>query len=199
MEMAENGEKATAVYAKKLHNGAVDEVNRSFPNRHARRKFMDSDDKGNLSNKDSSSQKVNKKKPIKLEWQGGLLEHPGSGSSLSTASDVKPVSIRGKSSTNSNAVPASQRGDSSAVNWKGTLKVRREVKGRGGKPVAVLFEFKPPQNSSQLESLCRTLKEKLACGGTVDEQTIVVQVDSFKRVAEVLKKLGIECLAAGGF
>jgi hypothetical protein len=34
MEETENEETATAVYAKKVHKGAVDEVNRSFPYRH---------------------------------------------------------------------------------------------------------------------------------------------------------------------
>ena len=123
-----------------------------------------------------------RKKPVKLEWQGGLLDSTAkaassSGSKVQSTVDTEPE----------------------AGAWKGTVKVRREVKGRGGKPVALLCEFKPGASQRQKETLCRALKEKLACGGTVEAGEILVQVDDFARVQKELARLGITATRAGGF
>ena len=123
-----------------------------------------------------------RKKPVKLEWQGGLLD--------STPKATSTSGLKVDLKADVELVPGE---------WKGTVKVRREVKGRGGKPVALLCEFKPGASQRQKESLCRALKEKLACGGTVEAGEILVQVDDFARVQKELARLGITATRAGGF
>ncbi|MCA2961499.1 MAG: translation initiation factor [Silvanigrellales bacterium] len=118
-----------------------------------------------------------KKKPIRLEWQGGLLS----------------ASAPNKEAENEDA----QKGP--AVAWKGALKIRREVKGRGGKPVALLHEFTPGASGAQKALLCKLLKERLGCGGTVDDGNVLVQVDDFARLAKALEALGVRASRGGGF
>ncbi|MEM2909367.1 MAG: stress response translation initiation inhibitor YciH [Candidatus Bilamarchaeaceae archaeon] len=44
--------------------------------------------------------------------------------------------------------------------------------------------------ASQLDSTAKSLKQKLACGGTAKEGIIVLQGDHKKRVPELLKEMG---------
>lgn len=46
------------------------------------------------------------------------------------------------------------------------------------------------QKEIDLKQLCKTLKEKLACGGTVDENVIVLQGDHKQKARDLLKDAG---------
>ncbi|MEY4064302.1 MAG: hypothetical protein RIR26_510 [Pseudomonadota bacterium] len=122
-----------------------------------------------------------RKKPIKLEFETRL--------STVSAPDAEQVRVRG---TSQEGTP--HTGLSEPMPLSGTVKIRREVKGRAGKPVTVLFDFTDPNamHTPSLKGLQATLKEKLACGGTFepDNFCIVLQVDDLKRVRTVLEKLG---------
>ncbi|MEN9810945.1 MAG: hypothetical protein RLZZ488_2512 [Pseudomonadota bacterium] len=125
-----------------------------------------------------------RKKPIKLELQGNLIS--------SAPSDAVAVQIRGGESHGTTQPSATTA--SSAELKSGVVKLRREVKGRAGKPVSVLYDFSDPagKNSSALRALQAKLKQTLACGGTCDEDSgeIILQVDDLQRVRQILERLG---------
>jgi translation initiation factor 1 (eIF-1/SUI1) len=128
-----------------------------------------------------------RKKPLKLEFETRIVSSDGNAS--------ESVKVRGSDASSSSRAGRAST-DSSAIALKGSVKLRREVKGRAGKPVSVLFGFSD-SNASQaasLKALQAQLKESLACGGTFDEAegTIVLQVDDLKRVRSVLEKLGFD-------
>lgn len=106
----------------------------------------------------------------KIEWQGGLLNSP----------DEQPVSL-GK-----NKQSSSQSHDPQQISGKATL--RCEKKGRAGNPVFILFRFSDPEakNESSLKLLCSQLKNKLACGGTVENGEIILQCRDEKKLKTIL-------------
>ena len=57
----------------------------------------------------------------------------------------------------------------------GTVRIRREVKGRGGGTVIVITGV--PLAEAALKELAGTLKKKCGCGGTVKEGVIEIQGD----------------------
>lgn len=124
-----------------------------------------------------------RKKPIKLEITTDLI-------SSTTNDDAVAVRIRGQAPANAPQKVNVQE----SISLKGTVKLRRETKGRAGKPVSVLYGFDDPAVSSPgaLKSLQARLKEGLACGGTFDDAAgeIVLQVDDLSRVRQFLGKLG---------
>jgi translation initiation factor 1 len=73
--------------------------------------------------------------------------------------------------------------------------VRMERKGRGGKEATVIekLELAP----KLLEEWCRDLKQALGCGGTVEEDTIVLQGDLRPRVAAALTAKGVGKVTIG--
>jgi translation initiation factor 1 len=62
--------------------------------------------------------------------------------------------------------------------------VRMERKGRGGKEATVIEKLELP--TRELEQWCKELKQALGCGGTVENDTIVLQGDLRQRVAPLL-------------
>jgi translation initiation factor 1 (eIF-1/SUI1) len=125
-----------------------------------------------------------RKKPVKLEFTSEILS--------SAPNDALEVRIKGRSA----GLAPSPKNTQPPVTIQGTVKLRREVKGRAGKPVSVLFGFDDPaaRDFNNLRNLQSKLKETLACGGTADEQTseIILQVDDLARVRGVLQKLGFQ-------
>ena len=73
--------------------------------------------------------------------------------------------------------------------------VRMERKGRGGKEVTIVEKLGLPR--AELEAWCRELKQALGCGGSVDEEMIILQGDLRPRVAAVLTAKGVEKVAVG--
>ncbi|NBO38403.1 translation initiation factor [bacterium] len=128
-----------------------------------------------------------RKKPIKLEFNTQLIS--------SESPDSVAVQVRGSEGVNSENKGFSGTGILTQP-ITGSVKLRREVKGRAGKPVSILYGFDDPAAASDvnLKNLQSKLKETLACGGTFDttEQEIVLQVDDLTRVRKTLEKLGFK-------
>jgi translation initiation factor 1 len=73
--------------------------------------------------------------------------------------------------------------------------VRLEKKQRRGKEVTVVEKLglKP----AELETWCRELKSALGCGGTVEEDAIVLQGDLRTRLPDLLSKRGVAKVTVG--
>ncbi len=84
----------------------------------------------------------------------------------------------------------------SGIKNDGVVRVRREAKGRGGKPVTVIFGL--PLSETALSSLASKLKRGLGAGGTAKDGTIVIQCDDTERVIAALAREGYEAKRAGG-
>lgn len=123
-----------------------------------------------------------RKKPVKLEFSANLVS--------ANPEDANRVSIR----NGSESAAKPPKGAQSTTRISGLVRLRREVKGRAGKPVAVVYGFDDPSanNKEALKELQAKLKTTLACGGTFDdaEGEIILQVDDLVRVRQVLERLG---------
>lgn len=70
----------------------------------------------------------------------------------------------------------------------GTVAVRLEKKGRGGKTVTVFYDFS--DSSIDLTSLVKKVKKSLGTGGTAREETLEFQGDKRAQAAEIFQSLG---------
>jgi translation initiation factor 1 len=75
---------------------------------------------------------------------------------------------------------------------RGRLVQARETKQRGGKAVVIVRGFGqlPGWDTAAIEQLAKELKRALGCGGTVEEEQIVLQGDRPAQVAEWLRAQG---------
>jgi translation initiation factor 1 (eIF-1/SUI1) len=121
-----------------------------------------------------------RKRPIQLEWQGGLAD-------TATESQAKRVPIKGEQPT------APQHPSTLQHPITGMVEVHRETKGRSGHPVLVLRKFSDgTARGEALKRLCTELKNRMACGGSVDDNSIVIQTTQVDRLLETLLKLDIK-------
>ncbi|MBA3721791.1 MAG: translation initiation factor [Parachlamydiaceae bacterium] len=63
---------------------------------------------------------------------------------------------------------------------------------RGNSIVTIILNL--PLNSESLKKLCSNLKQRLGCGGTVQEDKIEIQGDKIEQVKPILKDSGIKVL-----
>ncbi len=85
--------------------------------------------------------------------------------------------------------PATQKND-------GIVRLRREVKGRGGGTVIVISGI--PLSASQIKELAGVLKKKCGCGGTVKDGVIEIQGDHRDTLSAELLARGFNIKLAGG-
>ena len=78
----------------------------------------------------------------------------------------------------------------------GIVRVRREVKGRGGKTVTVLTGFQ--LDDERLRALAAELKRRCGTGGSAANGEILIQGDHRSTLMEELKRRGIAAKLAGG-
>ena len=78
----------------------------------------------------------------------------------------------------------------------GFVRLRREVKGRGGGTVIVISGI--PLSVSETKELAGVLKKKCGCGGTVKEGRIEIQGDHRDVIVAELIKLGVPAKKSGG-
>lgn len=78
----------------------------------------------------------------------------------------------------------------------GKVRVRKEVKGRGGKAVTVITGV--AMTEQELKNLCRELKQKLGVGGATKGDAIEIQGDHVTLILELLKARGIDAKKGGG-
>ncbi|MFZ2950406.1 MAG: stress response translation initiation inhibitor YciH [Desulfuromonadaceae bacterium] len=78
----------------------------------------------------------------------------------------------------------------------GIVRLRREVKGRGGGTVIVISGI--PLTAPQIKELAGALKKKCGCGGTVKEGIIEIQGDHRDTLSAELQARGFKVKLAGG-
>jgi translation initiation factor 1 len=78
----------------------------------------------------------------------------------------------------------------------GTVRLRREIKGRGGGTVIVITGV--PLKGEALKELAGTLKKRCGCGGTVKEGIIEIQGDHRDTLLKELESRGYRVKLAGG-
>jgi translation initiation factor 1 len=85
--------------------------------------------------------------------------------------------------------PTSQKSD-------GIVRLRREVKGRGGGTVIVINGI--PLSAPEIKDLAGALKKKCGCGGTVKDGVIEIQGDHRDILSTELLARGFKVKLAGG-
>ena len=83
-----------------------------------------------------------------------------------------------------------------AVPVDGVIRIRREVKGRGGKTVTVACGFQLDDDG--LKQLAAELKRRCGTGGSVKDGEILIQGDHRETILAELKKRGFAAKLAGG-
>lgn len=78
----------------------------------------------------------------------------------------------------------------------GTVRLRREVKGRGGGTVIVISGV--PLDPPGLKELATALKKRCGCGGTARDGIIEIQGDHRETLLQELQKRGYRAKLAGG-
>lgn len=78
----------------------------------------------------------------------------------------------------------------------GTVRLRRETKGRKGKGVTLVDGV--PESADALKSLARELKQLCGTGGSVKNGVIEIQGDQRERLRTALEARGYKVRLAGG-
>jgi translation initiation factor 1 len=78
----------------------------------------------------------------------------------------------------------------------GFVRLRREVKGRGGGTVIVISGI--PLSIAEIKDLAGVLKKKCGCGGTVKDGVIEIQGDHRDALSAELNVRGFKVKLAGG-
>lgn len=92
-------------------------------------------------------------------------------------------------------VKAEEPGGSKGPKGPARAVVRMERKGRGGKEVTVVEQLGLP--AAELEKWLKALKGGLGCGGTVEEDTLVLQGDQRERLPALLEARGVRRVTVG--
>ena len=78
----------------------------------------------------------------------------------------------------------------------GVIRIRREVKGRGGKTLTVASGFQLDEDG--LKQLAAELKRRCGTGGSVKDGEILIQGDHRETLLAVLKQKGFAVKRSGG-
>jgi len=76
------------------------------------------------------------------------------------------------------------------------VRIRREVKGRGGKTVCVIDGLSLPE--AEMNQLLKRLKARLGTGGAVKGGCLEIQGDHRDKLLQLLEKEGFKAKLAGG-
>jgi translation initiation factor 1 len=82
------------------------------------------------------------------------------------------------------------------ISSDGTIRIRREAKGRNGKTVTTITGVS--LEGEALQALATDLKKRCGTGGTVKEGVIVIQGDHREVLYQEIKKKGFPVKLAGG-
>jgi len=99
-----------------------------------------------------------------------------------------------KSKTTSNNKPRPQAVQPAPAD--GTVRLRRETKGRGGGTVIVISGI--PLGGPELKELAGALKKRCGCGGTIKDGIIEIQGDHRDTLLIELQTRGYRVKLAGG-
>jgi len=102
---------------------------------------------------------------------------------------VKPMRGKGKKKPR-------QQGATTINPSKRGVRIRREVKGRGGKTVSVIDGL--PLSDEGLKVLLKKLKGQLGTGGSIKNGNIEIQGNHRDKLLQLLEKEGYKAKLAGG-
>ena len=94
---------------------------------------------------------------------------------------------------------ACKRGKSRTQNQQpadGTIRIRREVKGRKGKTVTTIAGFS--EKPGAIKKIAADLKNRCGTGGSIKDNTIILQGDHREVVIKELRRRGFTVKLAGG-
>ena len=83
----------------------------------------------------------------------------------------------------------------SGIKHDGTVRIRRETRGRGGKTVCCIYGV--PLSGPELGSLAAFLKQKCGTGGTVRDSVIIIQGDKSDTLIKLLSERGYTVKKSG--
>ncbi|MDX9786669.1 MAG: stress response translation initiation inhibitor YciH [Desulfobacterales bacterium] len=78
----------------------------------------------------------------------------------------------------------------------GIVRIQKEVKGRGGKCVSVIYGLE--MDDTRLKQIAKQLKSICGTGGAVKDGTIIIQGDHRQKLQAELQQQGIVAKLAGG-
>lgn len=70
----------------------------------------------------------------------------------------------------------------------GIVRLQRQTKGRNGKPVTVISGL--PLTPTEMKPVAKRLKSRCAVGGTVENDTIIIQGDKRDLIKSELESMG---------
>jgi translation initiation factor 1 len=82
------------------------------------------------------------------------------------------------------------------ISGDGIVRLQRQVKGRGGKPVVLITGL--PLASADLKDLAKKLKNKCGVGGSIEDGVILIQGDKRELLMTELTALGYRVKISGG-
>jgi len=82
------------------------------------------------------------------------------------------------------------------VSIDGIVRLQRQVKGRGGKPVVLITGL--PLIGAELKALAKNLKNKCGVGGSIEDGVILIQGDKRDLLMTELAALGYRVKISGG-
>lgn len=89
-----------------------------------------------------------------------------------------------------------QKDEQTGSGGDGIVRIRREVKGHGGKTVTTISGLALPE--AGLKTLATELKRQCGTGGTVKDGIILIQGDHRNALVTLLEKKGYKVKLAGG-
>jgi len=79
---------------------------------------------------------------------------------------------------------------------EGSIRIRREVKGRRGKTMTVISGI--PLQNKELSALATILKQKCSSGGSVKDGLVLIQGNHVQTIIDILRKQGYSVKQSGG-
>lgn len=109
---------------------------------------------------------------------------------------TEPGRVVKKRSKSKQRVSKSQKSNPAADLRDGTIRIRREVKGRKGKQVTVVAGL--PTTDDNLKRTAAHLKRACGSGGSIKDGSVIIQGDHRDKVQSELRKLGYTAKITGG-
>lgn len=78
----------------------------------------------------------------------------------------------------------------------GDVKIKREIKGRGGKTVTTVSGM--PLNAAELKLFAKKLKQACGTGGAIKSGVVEIQGDHRETLLQLIKAEGYSAKLAGG-
>jgi len=92
--------------------------------------------------------------------------------------------------------PATTNKSQSGFPDDGTVRIRREVKGRKGKTATVIIGI--PLDDNDLKKFAKALKQRCGTGGSVKDGVIIIQGDHRQTLLDKIRKQGYDAKITGG-